>query len=122
MERQKQTAHHLLFYEKDWSARPEAKYLREQGGLIAMLSRPDHDEVHRQVALVPMFAVHALQRVASEHRPVSSVYANIDNFVLLTEKALQHRRTTSLEKRLGLLTIEAMLEQKDIIKELRKRP
>lgn len=118
---QRSTKHHLVFYGKEWSLRPEGLWLREQGGLIADLPRPEHDEIHRRVALVPLLGVYALQRVANRYEPTPSLYRNIDNFCLEVERANKHPKAHRLERQLGLLTIEAMQDQKDILKEFRKR-
>ncbi len=116
----KRTRHHTLFYEQEWELRPEAKYLRCDGGLIAPLSRQDHDRIHQEVALVPLLGVYALRRVAAEYKPTQSLYKNMDNLVLLIDEAIHHPRSHSLETRLGELTIEAIVRQKDFIKEVRK--
>lgn len=122
MERKpKLTDHHIFFYRQEWSLRPEARYLREDCGLRVMLERPLHDEMHNRVPLVPMLGVHALKRVAAEFVPDSNLYKNIDNFLLLTEEALRHPRSHEIEKKLGELTIESVLTQKEIIKEFHER-
>jgi hypothetical protein len=118
---ERMTDHHMLFYREEWSVRPEGLWLREHGGLRVDLSRPDHDEMHRRVALVPVLGVHALQRVASDYKPVNSLYQNLDRFVALTERALKHPRSHKIEQDLGHLTIEAMLMQRDFIEEVRGR-
>lgn len=111
----------MLFYRPEWSHRTEAKYLRELGGLRVDLLRTDHDEIHRQVPFVPLLGVHALQRVANEHTRTDSLYQNIDNFVRSVERALKHPKSHELEKKLGALTIEAVLMQRDFVKEVRGR-
>lgn len=119
MERkQRPTDHHMLFYDKEWSLRDEARWLREHGGLRVDLSRADHDEMHRRVALVPLLGVHALQRVAADHKPVESLYTNLDRFVSLTEKALRNPQCHEIERDLGHLTIRAMLMQREFIEEV----
>lgn len=118
---EKLTDHHILFYAKEWNLRPEGAYLREDGGLHAYITRPEHDEMHRRVALVPMLSVHALQRVAGDYRPSQSLYTNIDNFVRLTEKALKNPKAHELERKLGALTIESVIMQRDFLREIQKR-
>jgi len=113
--------HHLLFYDKEWSLRPEGLYLREHAGLRIDLPIARHAEMHRRVALVPLLGVHALQRVASDYKPSNSLHKNIDNFLVLTERALKHINCHLLEKKLGGLTIEAMIMQVDILKEFQTR-
>lgn len=116
----KRTRHHVLFYEQEWELRPEGVYLRCDGGLIAPLTRADHDKIHQEVALVPLLGVYALKRVAAEYTPTNSLYKNIDNFALLVDEAIHHPRSHSLETRLGELTIESVIMQKEFIKEIRK--
>lgn len=111
----------MLFYRPEWSLRPEARYLRELGGLRVDLPRAEHDEMHRRVALVPLLGVHALQRVASDYKPVNSLYQNIDRFVSLTERALRHPKSHEIERKLGALTIDAILMQREFIEQSRGR-
>lgn len=115
------TRHHLLFYDQEWSLRPEGKFLRCDGGLIAPLTRLDHNRIHDEVALVPLLGVYALKRVAAQYEPGPSLYKNIDQFASLVDEAIHHPRSHSLEKRLGELTIESMIMQRDFIKEIRKK-
>lgn len=118
---ERMTDHHMLFYREEWSTRPEGLWLREHGGLRVDLTRADHDEMHRRVALVPVLGVHALQRVASDYQPVESLYTNLDRFVALTERALKHPRSHQIERDLGELTIRSILMQRDFIHEVRGR-
>lgn len=111
----------MLFYREEWSARPEARYLREMGGLRVDLPRAEHDEMHRRVALVPLLGVHALQRVASDYKPVNSLYQNIDRFVCLTERALKNPKSHEIERELGQLTIKSILMQREFIEQVRGR-
>ena len=113
--------HHLLFYDKEWSLRPEGLYLREHAGLRVDLPVPRHNEMHRRVALVPLLGVHALQRVASDYKPSQSLHQNIDRFVFLTERALKHPNCHNIEKKLGELTIEAVLMQQEVLREFHQR-
>ena len=118
---EKPTDHHMLYYRPEWSVRREAQYLRELGGLRVDLTREDHDEIHRRIPLVPLLGLHALERVAREHKRTDSLYQNIDSFICATERALKHPKSHELERQLGALTIESIVLQRDFIKEIRGR-
>lgn len=118
---EKPTDHHMLFYKEEWQLRPQARQLRELGGLRVDLSQADHAEMHRRVALVPLLGVHALQRVVSDYKPVEALYTNIDRFCSITERALKSPHSHQIEKDLGHLTIQAILMQREFIEEVRGR-
>ncbi len=111
----------MLYYRPDWTNRVEARKLREFGGLRVDLFDNEHQALHRRISMVPLLGIHALQKVAFDHQPTDNLYENIDSFLLLTEKAIHHPKADSIERRLGELTMEAVLMQRDFIQDVRGR-
>lgn len=116
--RERTTAHHTLYYGKEWSLRPEGLYLREQPGLIVPLPPKEHDILHKEVHLVPLLGFHALNLVAHNADFNGRFDHDIDELMLQIEKAGNHPKADEIERELGQLSIRSLMKQKDIISHL----
>jgi hypothetical protein len=110
--------HHLMFPRQEWALRPEGESIRNTPSLIATISRGDHDYMHEEVPLVPLLGYHTLRSLPHIWEPSGNTYQDIDGLCLAIEEATDHPRSHRMEKDLGGLAIEAMMLQKQILKEI----
>lgn len=107
--------HHLLFPRQEWELRPQSKNLREMGGFIVNMLRTDHEEAHRQVDIVPVPSHNTLMAITRHFRPTGDTEKDIDSLALCIERASSPRH--EIELRLGALTIEALMLEKQFLRE-----
>jgi len=110
--------HHILHDRVEWTARPQAKQLRETPQLVPEIPRSLHNEIHANVPSVPILGYHALSRTIKGFYPVRfDTVATIDNFSFAVEEAINHPRSYEIERSLGELTIAAVQMQKPFLAE-----
>lgn len=114
--RPRNSKHHILHFSTDWTARPQAEYLREQPTLIPRLNQDIHDVVHRVAPGVPLLGPHALMQVAADFVPGRDTLESIDNLLFSIYAAAEHPRAHRIERDLGHLAIEAIILQRDVIR------
>lgn len=110
--------HHAAFDRVSWAASQSGKIIRNNVWLQPKLEREPHAELHRIVALVPVMGKHTMQLVARDFHAVQGDYVkSIEELMFTIEEAVQHPRTTKLEKDLSELTVHAFELQLPFIKE-----
>ena len=109
------TDHHMLFYDREWSMRPEGHFLRTSRGLIRRLPRYEHDIVHREVSLIPLLGAHALQQVANSVDFNGNYHHDIDEMITRVERAAKHPKADEIERALTELTARALVWERDVI-------
>lgn len=107
--------HHLLFPRQEWELRPQAKRLREMGSFIVTMLRSDHDAMHRAVDIVPVPSHNTLMRLERGFKPTGDTASDIDGLALAIERATSPEH--ELERQLGQLTVEAIMQEKQFLKE-----
>lgn len=107
--------HHLLFPRQEWELRPQSKRLREMGGFIVTMLRTDHDEMHREVDIVPVPSHNTLMAITRHFRPTGDTLADMDKLAFCIDRSTSPRH--EIERSLGGLTIEALMLEKQFLKE-----
>lgn len=109
--------HHLLFDSASWESRATSKLLRRDKSLIIPLERTVHEELHKEVALVPLLGHYAIQDVANTYKPGKNYLHSVENLQRSIEQAGNKPKAHQLERDLGELTIYALDLQKPYLKE-----
>lgn len=107
--------HHLLFPRQEWELRPQAKRLREMGSFIVTMLRSDHDAMHRAVDIVPVMSHNTLMTVHSQFRPKNDTLKDLDGLALTIDRVTNPQH--EIEQSLGHLTVEALMLEKQFLKE-----
>lgn len=110
--------HHLLFPAQEWMLRPEGRELRTSPGLIARLTRADHDYMHEVVPIVPALGHMTLKAVSRLWTPERNSYRSLDTLCLAIEKAATHERSHPIESDLARLSIQALQLEKQVLREI----
>lgn len=100
--------HHLLNPAREWSLRPDARKLRESQGLIPLIDRELHDEIHRHCPPVPLLGFYALQLTLREFQPHPNTLISIDNLMFAIEASGRHPKAHPIESSLSMLVIQAI--------------
>lgn len=100
--------HHLLNPAKEWTLRPDAKRLRESQGLVPLIDRDVHEEIHRNCPPVPLLGFYALQRTLREFQPHPDTLISIDNLMFAMEAAARHPKAHPVERDLAMLATQAV--------------
>lgn len=113
-----QDEHHLANYKQEWELRPESLYVRRHMGMIALMWREGHEDLHRNTAPVPVPAYYTLQRAVRLWEPVKGdVVASVDSLSVAIDKAASHPKTKPIERELAQLTIQGFQDQLPFIRE-----
>lgn len=110
--------HHTLFYKAEWSARPDAKYVRQERWLIPPLDVDAHDELHRSVQYVPTLGKHMMALVKRDYIPLKGDYiGSLEELMFTLDEVSRDHRVTELEAAVGQLTIQALEQQLPYIRD-----
>ena len=109
--------HHVLFERIVWDARAESRCLRRSSGLIVRLAQDTHSALHRAVTTVPVPNVYMVRNIAREFVPSGDIFQAMDNLCFAVDEAMQHPKTTMMDRRLGQLMIESVVTQRPFIRE-----
>ena len=107
--------HHVLFNKREWEARPQYKDLRNNGGLIVPMEREVHNELHRNVQLVPTLGYHGIMAVHREFYRGRGYIESLDNLMFAVESAKNNERLSGIERGLAGLALEALDLQRPFI-------
>jgi hypothetical protein len=100
--------HHLLNPAKEWSLRPDAKSLRGSQGLVPLIDRELHEQIHRECPAVPLLGFYALQRTLREFQPHPSTLTSVDNLMFAIELSTKHPKAHQVEIDLAMLSVQAL--------------
>lgn len=110
--------HHTLFDKAAWTSSDSRKDLRNIQWLIPPIREEQHRLLHINIEGVPVPGYATMARIRREYEPMPSDYiGSMARFMVATENALRHPKTTELQKALGALTIQAMAEQIPFVRE-----
>lgn len=109
--------HHVLFNKREWEARPQYKDLRNNGGLIVPMEREVHNELHRNVRLVPTLGYYGIMAVQKEFYRGRTHLDTVDNLMFSVEKAMNNERLSKVERGLASLALDAIEAQRPFIAE-----
>jgi len=112
--------HHLLFPRALHEAMGPTKLLRNNMGMQALIDVDSHNEIHRELNIVPVLDFHNASRVVSgmrKRRPLNpqDPLQSIDTYMFLVQEATMHPRNRELDVELGDLVIRAMELQRPIV-------
>jgi len=112
--------HHELFYASIWESMRPLKALRTNERLIVPLDIKVHEELHRNISMVPplpaemaMRALALFGRERDAHEPIE----NLENFMSCVEQAMKSPRERELNRSIGESTIWACELQIPFIQE-----
>lgn len=108
--------HHVMFDKKSWESRTESKHLRYNHSLIIPIDRQVHNELHRDIPIVPLLGYHALKQVNKLYEPEGDPLKDIDKLMLSIEESSHHPRSHAIETHLAELAIWAIDLQRPYIK------
>lgn len=114
----KLTRHHVMFPAPEWMLRPEGQEIRTTQSMIPHIPRPEHDYMHRVVAIVPALGHNTLRAVSRLWTPENNTYKDIDQLCRLIGRAAMHPRSHKIESDLANLTIEALQLEKQVLREI----
>ena len=86
--------------------------------MIAPITRADHDYMHEVVPIVPALGHNTLRAVSRLWVPQHETYQDLDGLCLAIETAAKHEKSHHIETELAGLAIEALLLEKDVLKEV----
>lgn len=109
--------HHVLFPKRLYNTYQDSMKLRQNPSLIIEMDRDAHEELHRNVPLVPILGQHALEQVRAFYVPDDSEdpIRHIEALQRAIEHSKRHPRTHHLEKIMADLTLHALDIQKPYI-------
>lgn len=107
--------HHLLFNGRAWSAYGEGRSLRETPSLIIPMEHEAHQELHKNIPIVPMLGYYGLASTRKFFEPEYDG-RDIDRLQQAIEKSKGHPRSHMLERSLADLAIHAIDLQKPYFK------
>jgi hypothetical protein len=110
--------HHVLFDRAAWRSSDARKDMRENRWLIVPLWVEAHKELHKAVEIVPVLDYHTIARVRRDYEPTPGNFVrSIEDFCLEIDAALEHPRTSQLQRDVGALAIHAIELQLPFIEE-----
>lgn len=110
--------HHALFYRAEWTARDDAKKVRENFWLKIPLEDDAHRELHRNVQYVPTLGRHLMALVKRDYVPVKGDYlGSVEALMADIAELSTDRRVSSLETQVGRLAVYALELQLPYLKE-----
>jgi hypothetical protein len=109
--------HHILFNRAAWESNANTKWLREETGLIVRMDYDTHNELHRNIAVVPLLDHYTASRVRSMMRGCDATKPLdiADDFMSAVQEAGRHYRAKPLDRALGELVILAVESQREYI-------
>lgn len=107
--------HHVLHEAWTWTARPDAKHLRDTPALIPRIPRDIHDELHENSPHVPILGSYALRSVAGLFHTSGDTLKDMDELMSCIERASRNPRAHMIERDLAGLAIEAIELQRPYI-------
>lgn len=110
--------HHLLFPRAEWELRPEARKIRQTPSMVPVLTRENHDIIHDRVSIVPLLGHHTLNAIPGLWTPRGDTIRDIDSLCRAIDWASTPRLVQPIERDLAGLAIEALMMEKDILKEV----
>lgn len=106
--------HHILFERSTWISNPQAKNLRNTQSLVPRIDRGVHEEIHHNVPMVPLLGRQAMFKVVNLFEPSGHTLEDIDLLARSIERAT--RQGPPIERELGGLAIETLMQQKYILR------
>jgi hypothetical protein len=114
---QRPSRHHLLFPRAEWDLRPEGRKIRQTRSMIPTMRRDDHDYLHSVVPIVPALGHHTLNALPGLWTPQNNTYTDLDSLCVAIDRASAPHRVHQLERDLAGLAIEALLLERNVLKE-----
>lgn len=108
--------HHIMHEGWAWTARPDAKRLRDTQSLIPRIPRDVHNELHAHCPHVPLLGSYALRSINSIFVPTGDTLKDMDEIMSCIERASRNPRAHMVERDLAGLAIEAIDLQRPYIK------
>lgn len=110
--------HHVLFPRKLWRAQDPTTKLREIKWLKPPLDIDVHNELHRDVPMVPAPSYTMAERINKNFVPVLFDYvASLDNLAIAIERTIEHPKLSLLERELGELMLTSIIGQRPYLVE-----
>lgn len=108
--------HHILFPKSDWESNDVAKQLRRIGSLIPLLDNGVHNELHREIPMVPLLGRNTLYHVMY-HLDIRGKHPldAVDRLILAIEETKNSPKAKPLENDLADLTVRSLVEQRPYI-------
>ena len=111
-------AHHLLFYQRDWTARPDSKALRKNPWLVIPMEQDAHNALHAVVSYVPTLGRHVLSLVRRAYTPIEGDYvASAVELMNTIQIESNHIRVGCFEREVAEMVIESIEMQMGYIKQ-----
>lgn len=107
--------HHVLYNAREWESRPQYKELRQNPGLIIPIDRDVHNELHRNVAHVPVLGYYGILAVNKEFYRGRTPLDNVENLMFAIETIQKNDRMTEIDKGLAELALMAVDLQRPYI-------
>ena len=109
-------SNHILYPKALHNAQTPSKELRNNRWLIVPLEHEPHNELHRQIGIVPVMSWLMEGRVARDFYPHPGDYAkSVENLAKVVFEVTQQRNVSHLERELGLLVVESLELQLEYI-------
>lgn len=109
--------HHILFPRKPWETYTEGASLRGTNALIPLMDRNVHNELHRNVPIVPLLGFNALYTVYRGFQTTGDTFQDIARLQSLIDRASDNPKAHEIERGLGDLAIHALDLQIPFLKE-----
>ena len=93
--------HHTQFYKAIHESQNDLRRLRRDPRLIVSIETGAHNELHRNVAMVPPLPMHMAGRALAnfwEYGDAGDPIDNLQNYMRSIEKAAKHPKAKELEK------------------------
>lgn len=113
--------HHTLFSRVQHDAIEPNRLLRAHPGMQAQIDIDSHNQIHKEVNIVPTLDFHNASRVVSllKQNPLDAEdpLHSIDRYMWAVQESVKHPRNRELDRSLGALVIMAMELQRPIIQQ-----
>jgi len=106
--REAYTEHHILHYERYWTANCDNMRIRRAIGMVALMDPDAHRELHARCPGVPPLDIFTAQRARMLYTPDHNPLRAIDNLCYAIDGAAQHPKTHSIERKAARLTIDSI--------------
>lgn len=108
--------HHILFPRRLYESGDTSRRLRNTNSLIPKIDRELHEEIHREVAIVPILAHHALARTVRMFYPSGNTLEDISRLQIAMEDSVDHIKATKTEKTLAELACYELAVQRHMLR------
>lgn len=108
--------HHILFSRATWEADPCGKNLRRDHRLRIDMDEAIHNEIHRDISLIPVLGHKALVLVQNEFYCGNNSIETLDNLMTAFDKVEHSNKMSYVDRRLAEIAIEAIGMQIPYIK------